>query len=361
MPPSLRNVSTQKPKHLPKLIGRMQLADLMDLKEMEFKELIRHIEHSYLFKKLAYPVTFEDKKERVISFVKFPKTKITRAYELKEEILADKTEVSIESLLEGREDIIKVIKQLGIDKFREYFLDCRDNLSLEEIAEECSMKIEKVTEIIDLVNDISIQSSFTTPAKTDPSNRVFYSKVASIEKEKDGFSLGYFDFCYLKGKYSINYEKLAQLKKEGKFTSKQIKELDNLTKTMELINSRRNTLYQILQEIIKKQNKFLLSGNKKDRKSLTQKEIAQIINKDSSLISRAIKFKSVQAPWGKEIMLKDFFPDRKTIIKEFLQEILAEKNDKFTDQQLTDIVKKQFRINLSRRSVNDYRREINSN
>ncbi|MCK4533600.1 hypothetical protein KAU39_07400 [bacterium] len=360
MAQSLRNVSIQKPKHLPKLIGRMQLADLMDLKEIEFKELIRHIEHSSLFKKLAYPATFKDKKEKVISFVKFPKTKITRAYELKEEILADKTEVSIESLLEGREDIIKVIKHLGIAKFRKYFLDCRDNLSLEEIAEECSMKIEKVSEIIDLVNEISIQSSFTTPVKTDPSNRVFYSKVASIEKEEDGFSLGYFDFCYVKGKYSINYEKLAQLKKEGKFTSKQIKELDNLTKTMELINSRRNTLYQILQEIIKKQNKFLLSGNKKDRKSLTQKEIAQIIKKDSSLVCRAIKFKSVELPQGKEMPLKDFFPDRKTIIKEFLQEILAENNKKFTDIQLTDLVKKQFRINLSRRSINNYRREINS-
>ncbi len=361
MPQSLRNVSIQKLKHLPKLIGRMQLADLMDLKEVEFKELIKHIEQSPLFKKLTYPVSFKDKKEKVISFVKFPKTKIIRAYELKEEILADKSEVSIESLLEGREDIIKVIKQLGIAKFREYFLDCRDNLSLEEIAEECSMKIEKVTEIIDLVNDISIQSSFTIPAITDPSTRVFYARVASIEKERDGFSIGYFDFCYVKGKYSIDYEKLTQLKKKGKFNSRQIKELDNLTKTLELINSRRNTLYQILQGIIKKQNKFLLSGNKKDRKVFTQKEIAQIIEKDSSLISRAIKLKSVQVPWGKEIAIKDFFPDRKTIIKEFLQEILAEKKDKLTDRQLTDIIKKQFRINLSRRSVNDYRREINSN
>ncbi len=166
-----------------------------------------------------------------------------------------------------------------------------------------------------------------------------------------------FDLCYVRGKYSVNYEKLNRLKEQSQFTKRQIQEINNLLKTLEMINTRKNTLYRILQAIIKKQNKFLDSGDFSKKVSLTQKEIAQVLGVNPSLISRAIEFKSVELPWGQELPLKAFFPDRKTIIKEFLKEIFEGSGDEFTDRQLVNLIKKQLRMDISRRSINDYRRE----
>ena len=358
MPQSLRKVLAQKPKHLPKLVGRIQLSDIMDLSEDEFKALIKTIEKTSLFKTLTYPRRVQDKAEKVISFTKYPKTTIANnALELKEEILPDTASVDIETFLQGEENLIKIIRKLGIEKFKEYFLYYQHGLSLEELAKKCDVGIDDVSRIIDLMNEISLQSGAKVSPIAGSTAKVFYSKVAFIEKDKNGFSIRYFDFCYARGKYSIDYEKLMRLKEKKQLGKKQVQEFNTLVKTLEMINARKNILYRILREIIKEQAAFLDTLDFRLRISLAQKEIAQALGVNPSLISRAIRFKSVETSRG-EVLLKDFFPDRKTIIKEFLSEILTEKSDEFSDRQLRGLVKKQFNINISRRSINDYRREI---
>ena len=184
-----------------------------------------------------------------------------------------------------------------------------------------------------------------------------YAKIAKIKKVNDQLYIEYLNIHYLRGRYIINYEKLVSLKESDYLSLQEKKELGRLIKILEMINFRKNTLYRILKEIVEKQERFLKSGDPKDKVIFPQKEIAVKLGLNPSLISRAIKLKCIEVPWGQDFSLKDLFAEKKEVIKEFLREFIS-KNKKVADKELVKIVKEKFKVSLSRRSLNDYRREI---
>jgi RNA polymerase sigma-54 factor len=77
---------------------------------------------------------------------------------------------------------------------------------------------------------------------------------------------------------------------------------------LEVLKQRQETLFNTMSAIVKCQRDYFLSGNERDLKPLGQQQIADMIGKDVTVVSRAISNKYVQMPWGVKA-LKSFFSE----------------------------------------------------
>ena len=343
-------------KQLLKLIGRIKLADLMELSEKEFAKIIKKIESDPLFKKLFSP---SNRQEKVVSYIRFPGSKLaTSFYELKEDIAVDRSSPNIESFLDRRKEVIPLIKRLGIDKFKKYFLYNDGELSYKDISLACNLGEKEVTKIMTLIDDFSIQSEFFNPSMINLDRIISYSKVAKIEKCDSGdLVISFFSPHLVKGRYWINYEKLAELKNRV-FSQTELRKINKLLHTLKAINTRKSIIYQIIRKVLKKQSVYFATGNSKNLVSLSQRELAKEMNVNPSLISRAIARRSIETPWGEEYPIKYFLPNRKRIIKKLITDIINDGKCIHTDEGVREKLRKAFNIDISRRSVASYRQEL---
>lgn len=342
-----------------RLIGRIKLADLMELSESDFAKTIKKIENDPLFKKLFSP---SNRQEKVISYLRFPRSGLAKSfYELKEDIAVDRSSLNIESFLDSRKEAIPVIKRLGIDKFKKYFLYNDGELSYKNISLACDLAEKEVTKIMTLIDDFSIHSEFFNPSMINLDRNIAYSKIAKIEKDDSGdFGISFFSPHLVKGRYWINYEKLAELKNRV-FNQAELKKINRLLYTLKTINTRKSIIYKVIRKILKKQDVYFATANHKDLVSLSQRELAKEMNVNPSLISRAIARRSIETPWGEEYPVKYFFPSRKKTIKRLITDIIDDGKCIYTDEGIREELKKAFNIDISRRSVASYRQELKIN
>tara|TARA_Y100001968_G_scaffold292321_1_gene297437 strand:- start:248 stop:1615 length:1368 start_codon:yes stop_codon:yes gene_type:complete len=136
---------------------------------------------------------------------------------------------------------------------------------------------------------------------------------------------------------------------------------------IEAIQSRNNTMQNIVASIINKQEQYF-NSDQKELKPMILKDIADELNIDISTVSRATKEKYIQMPWGiKE--LKFFFSKglsstkgeiSSKSIKEKIKNLIdtEDKIKPFGDSELTEILNGEG-INIARRTVAKYREELN--
>jgi len=335
-----------------KLLVRLEQASLLEMPEEEFNKLTAEVESSPLFKKLS-------RRERVISYQRYPKTDLSpRFYQLNEEIAAGTDTLDIESLLSDKEAVIRRIKKIGRENFERYFLYPEPGVSVEEVARDCNLELAEVEKINSLINDFSIMSEFYNPSALSSEHGIHYSKVASVERGAEGFIIGYLSPYYARGRYSIDYERFEELRGSGAITGAELKEIRQLFKRLELINSRKDTVTRILQGIVEKQAPYFESGNGKAVLPFSQKELAERIGLAPSSISRAISGKSLETPLGEEKALKDFFPRPRMFRKELVKQLL-ETGEKFpSDEAIKAKLEQTFGVSISRRSIADLRKEL---
>jgi len=344
-------------KQLLRLVGRVKLAELIELSERDFAKMIKKIENEPLFKKLFSP---SNPQEKVVSYRPFPRSELSKSfYELKEDIAVDRSSPDVVSLLDSRKELIPLIRRLGIDKFKKYFLYNNGELFCKDVSLACNLTEEEVVKIINLIDDFSIQSEFFSPSVINPGSSISYSKIAKIEKDgSEDFVISFISPYLVKGRYSINYEKLAQLKKNRVFSPAELKKTDRLINNLEAINKRKSITYRIIRKILEIQSIYLSTGNPRNIVSFTQRELARKINTDPSIISRAIARRSIETPWQEEYPLKYFFPNKKSIIKGLMTDIVDDEECIYTDDGIREQLKKAFNIDVSRRSVASYRKEL---
>lgn len=310
-----KQIISQQGKQIASLKGRMKLGKFMSLPEDDFQKLIKEIKNDSLFKRLAAPDT------KVIRHKKFPGTSLasSKTIPLDPAITPSQNSFELEPFLSQEKDITLIIKSLGVDRFKKYFLDGGCEIALEEIARECDLTIEEVKKVNSFVNRFYLQTKSTESPMRERTQRICYFTIASIEKEERGFSVGFFSAPMVEGRYIINFERFEEIKKAGKFNQNELKEIKVLFDKLRLVNSRKTTIYRVIQNIIEAQCNFLKSGNIKDLKFLTQTSLAEKIGVEASLISRAINGKAVRIPQGREISLKTFFPTKKELGKELIK------------------------------------------
>jgi DNA-directed RNA polymerase specialized sigma54-like protein len=345
-------------QQLAKMFGQFKLSQIMQLDYKQFEEFIGQIEASDLFKTLTYPRDSAQKNWKVISYVRFPGTRLEkRFYEPTENVIRDRSSVDIEGLLESKNEAIKIIKRLGIEKFESYFLYGEFDLSIEELADKCSLSEGEVWQIIQLVNEIAVQNQFHLHTATF-SEGIKYTKIASVYKEAGDFAIGFFDLRLARGRYLINHERLSRLKQEGVFTRGQLRKINKLINILNMINVRNSVIYGLLQIIIKKQRLFFESADERDLDLLTQRQAAKELGVCASWISRLVRYRSIETPWREEVPLRYFFPALKRLRLQIFKAILQEDSSVHSDEHIRQIFKQRYGIYISRRTVTKYRKEL---
>jgi len=357
----LENRQTLKPalSNKLKLINKIKFAEFIELPEKDFNRFVVRTEDEPLFNRLMFPNNKEDK---IISYRKFQKGDLSPSFvEIDKRNLIAETDFSLESFLEKNKRIISMIKEIGIEKFKEYFLYDEFRRNIEDIAMECNLKVKDVRKVYDFINEFSIFSEIFCyqRCKDDFSKVVYYHKVADIDFFENGeFVINFISPKYAQGVYVIDYDKLETLKKKNIFSPEDINKIDKLIRKLELINIRKSLMYRIIEAIVKKQKKFFHTCDPLDLVIYTQKQLSEELGVNQSIISRAICNKSIGFSRKYEKPIDYFLPNRKGIVKTILKEIFLEKDKSFSDNEIRLILLKDFKISVSRRSISLYRSEI---
>jgi len=329
----------------------MEQANLLEMTERDFNNLITEVEKSSLFLRLY-------QKERLIRRQRIHGTDIASSfYDLKEEVIADRGPLDVESLLINKDHIVRQINNLGPEKFKQYFLFPEAGMAEEKLAKECDLAISDVQEINKLIDEFSILSNFYHPSALS-SDGIHYHKIASVKNDQEGFVIGYFSASFARGRYMIDYERFEKLRLNGELTDAEVGEFKQLFKRLELINSRKDTVNQTLKNIIEKQALYLESGDIRALLPFSQKELAKKSGLPPSSISRAIRHKSIDTPWGQEVPLKHFFPRPKRFKKELIKRLLETETGLVSDEVIRVKLKEKFGVAISRRSVASLRKEL---
>ncbi len=136
------------------------------------------------------------------------------------------------------------------------------------------------------------------------------------------------------------------------------------------INQRNETLLKIASAIVDFQRNFFLNGPKY-LAPLTLKDIAETVSVHETTVSRISNAKYIQTEWG-ILPLKYFFSNSvsssgaggknysKGGVKEIMKEVIGEYQGekRLSDQKISDLLK-QKGINIARRTVAKYRKELN--
>lgn len=145
------------------------------------------------------------------------------------------------------------------------------------------------------------------------------------------------------------------------------KNIDNANSFISALPERDRTMYLIMNEILKYQERFFLTGDSKQLKPMVLKNIAEKVGVDNSTVSRVTGRRYVQTPFG-TILLKSLFSEAvndedgvsSNAIKQALTELIdkEDKSKPYTDEKLSELLKKRG-YNISRRTVAKYREQLN--
>jgi len=344
-------------KQLTKIYGQLRLSRFLQLDKEKFWDFIKKIESDPLFKRLMYPPGPEQRKDKVISYVQFPRTSFSSGLsEFIEKILKTENIPDIESMLISNKKVVKIIKSIGIEKFKKYFLLGSFDGSIKDIAVRCRISESNVKDIITFTDNFFIKSRFFSSLQN--SLYVHYHKVGAVYRYKRELTIGFSDLYMARGRYRINYERLDFLKKNGSLAKNEIKDVNRIISALNLINLRKSLLFESILLILDKQKDFFKTANLSNLIPFTQKEAARELKISPSLLSRVIKYKSIETPWGEEKPLNFFFPSLKTV-RVYLLSLIIDKYPKIkSDRQAQAILKNEHGVYVSRRTVAKYRKEL---
>jgi hypothetical protein len=349
-----------EPRALPKLLGRIKLSNFLNLREDRFREYIYTVENDLLFKELMYS---PDTKKKIISYKRFPETRINRNLcELKEEIIPDRNVQSVQGLIAENPQLTEKIRKLGIEKFQKYFLYNETDLGLKQIASICELSPEETEQVNDFVNSTLIAKEFNyQPSHALPGHLQtgpLYTKIAKIiSTGNSNWTIEYFSGNYARGRYVINYKQLYELKTGCDFMKKQFGRIDRLIRKLELINMRKSILYQIIMKIVKTQSTYFTTGGRGNLKLLTQRMLAEQLGVNPGSISRLFNYKSLEVPWGEEKPMRFFLQNKKQLRKTMMLSIISG-SDKLPDRIISEKFRQKYGVSLARRTICQYKNEL---
>lgn len=136
-----------------------------------------------------------------------------------------------------------------------------------------------------------------------------------------------------------------------------LKEARDLVNLLEL---RKSTLYKLILIIVEKQIGFFIGS---ELKPLTMSEVAKELGFEESTISRAVSNKYIKCSRG-TLSLKSFFTNAvsknlsSSEIKNYISSVVQneEHETPYTDQDLVDMVKQRYGLDMVRRTITKYRK-----
>lgn len=324
------------------LIGALKMAQMASMSEEEFAKLLKELEGGKVFELL--------RTSGALNLSEFPSARYAArkyaGYGLK------LSGGDLPELADGTGDLVALMQGIGQEKFEACFLKDAVMSDIER-AEECDITVKDAERLRDFVNRAFIQAEFEGPAEA-PAAAV-YSAVAGIEIKDGAPQLAFFHREIWKGRYKVDGEKLGQLL-PGLEPAERAR-AEKLLKKIEFADKRKTTLYRALEILISVQADYLASGEPGRRRPLSQKTLAKNLEVDASVINRLVSNKSLEMPWGMQAPMTVLLPTSKQVNLERLYTIAAEQ-PQLSDEKLRTELKARHGVDLSRRSIAQYRKDL---
>lgn len=233
-----------------------------------------------------------------------------------------------------------------------------------EIANDLSVKLEDIQKVFDLVQTLNPRpASFFHDEKP-----VYIVPDVVIEWTGESFSISVFD--ELLPKISFNHEYYEHLLEKNdknlhRFLQEKHQDYQWIVRSLE---QRRETITKVAMKIVEKQPDFFIKGPSY-LKPMTMKNISEELGIHESTVSRAVRDKYVQTPFG-TFELKSFFSSTiqttfnentsshqvKTLIKKLIDK--EDKQKPLSDQAIVDLLRENHGIVVSRRTISKYRDQL---
>ncbi|MFA7352436.1 MAG: hypothetical protein WCZ22_02970 [Dehalococcoidales bacterium] len=330
---------------------KIEQSNLLSMPLSELNSVIREIENSELFVKCF-------KENKIIRYQRFDNSDTFISYlKYDESALIDNQPPEIDSLLENNKKTIEYIRKIGQDNFKKYFLIPEEYLSEDRVAFACGIPVAYVRDINNLVNDMAVLDEFHSISSLNV-NDINYTKVASIDRDGDGFKISYYLNSLARGRYLINYEMFEEHIAGKCINDDEVGKIRSLFKKLEMINVCKQTLHSVLINLIQKQSAYIDSGNFKDLLPLSQKELAFQLGINPAALSRATKCRTIDLPCGREVTLKSLFPNPRKFRMAVLKKVLQSENNLISDRVIQSKLSGKYGVNISRRTVANMRKEL---
>jgi|CXWL01.1.fsa_nt_gi hypothetical protein len=340
------------PSQKMELRGRLQMADWIAMPESSFAREIAKLENNPLFSKLRFAAA---DRPVAIGRSRWPRTRFNADfYDLAQFIPAAGDRVQVEELLEKHQGLIASIKKMGREAFEHYFLYGAEALPLEEIARVCGIELGEARRVHELLLDIGAQAEFMGPAPQPEVAAVTCLASVSIENGEPDFQ--FFSPQWARGLYEIHYDALEQWKRSGWLSLQEAKQLPHLLRRIETINLRQNTLFRIVDNLVRLQAPYLKSRRAEHKLPLSLRRLASHLELAPSTVCRAVAGRSVKMPWNVEIQLSGLLPGRRKVLRAILSRWLDK--EPLSDEDLRLRLKLERGITVSRRTVNAVRHEL---
>lgn len=241
------------------------------------------------------------------------------------------------------------------DVVKNHLWDIAEN-KVSKVAKELGISVEEVQKIKDIIRTLNPK----------PGNR-FYDEMCTIyvrpdiiiKKEKDDYDVIVCDHTAPQLSVDIAYfrrymdERYAD-EQTRSFLINSIRDAKRLINNIEI---RRKNLYKIAKAIVKKQWIFLEKGPEY-LVPMELKDIAEDVNLSVSTVSRTIKGKYVQTPWGVYSM-RQLFTAKKLDIREIIVTLINSEDPKkpLSDKMIAEKLSESG-FKVSRRTVAAYREEM---
>ncbi|PJA16207.1 MAG: hypothetical protein COX65_02990 [Elusimicrobia bacterium CG_4_10_14_0_2_um_filter_56_8] len=251
--------------------------------------------------------------------------------------------------LAGRPEMLKLAQRAGLDNFEKYFLQ-EAAFSPAAAGRACGLTTAEAAALKNFTDAFTLAHERIPPAALP---EVYLRCAARLSAEEGKLSLAYTHPAYFRGAYSVNNEALLNMRKTGALTREEAARARTLTARAQRIAWRKSGFHRALTSLVEEQTDFLLE--RAPLRPFTQRELAARIGLNPGTVSRLMAGKTVIAPWGSEIKLKDLFRQKKEYIIDKITEVLGGGAAKMTDREVAESLKAVYGIRISRRSVNLYR------
>lgn len=336
------------------LLGRLRMADWIEMPEKEFSKEIEKIEKDSLFQMLFFG---KGEFKSVIRRQRWPHSRMSGSfYEVNEQITAGRERVEVEEKLDARTSLVSKIRKIGVEAFEKYFLHADEPFTIEEISRRTGLDMDDVRAVYDLLLEIDVQSEFQGKDRA-PALARSYSCLARISLEGGKPSFEFFSSHWARGLYQIRYDLVEKWKEKGVLAADQRRKLPRLLKRIETLNLRQSTLFRVLESIMKLQLEYLTTRSESKMMPISLRQLASRLDLAPSTVSRALCGRSVRLPWELEVPLIRLVPGRRKVLREILAGWLSEDSSK-TDEHLAGRLKEEYSIKVSRRTVNAVRNEL---
>ncbi|HZW67827.1 MAG TPA: RNA polymerase factor sigma-54 [Pseudogracilibacillus sp.] len=282
--------------------------------------------------------------------------------------------LSLDPIGSGARDInesllIQAKKKYPEDEFLhsviEYDLENLANRKWSVVAERLHISRKEVAYLL-----AKIQTLQPKPAmnfSTTETNYVTPDIIVELADKKDSFNVTLNNYYVPNIRFNNEYASYLGNSSEIKsYVSEHYKKYNWLRQSIE---QRRQTILKIMEVVLRKQRNFFTEGFR-GLKPLTLQDVAGEIDMHESTVSRATANKIVETPNG-TFELRQLFSTgvtsaagvvtSQTKVKELLQEIVQEENKErpLSDQKIAELLKEEYEVAISRRTVAKYRDELN--